>query len=186
MSDASNEANAPVKDLRVRTATLSDAFAVERVLASSYPVQMALAYDRNLLARALPLITKANPALLSSGTYYVAEAADQIVGCGGWSLEEPGSNAITPGTAHIRHFAVMSEWLGRGIGRALLNRCEADARAKCIRVLKCFASRNAVGFYSALGFLRRSDIATEMPGGIAFPSVLMELRLSSELPSERP
>ena len=46
------------------------------VLKECYPVLLAPAYDAALLAKALPLMTRANPALLASGTYYLAEAAD--------------------------------------------------------------------------------------------------------------
>jgi len=56
-------------DFAVRTASLEDAEAVSALLQASYPSLMALGYDPVLFARALPLLTKANPALLSSGTW---------------------------------------------------------------------------------------------------------------------
>lgn len=59
--------------LEIRIAGATDASAVRQVLAASYPVLMADAYDDALLARALPLMTQANPRLLGSGTYYLAE-----------------------------------------------------------------------------------------------------------------
>lgn len=59
---------------RLRTATPDDRAAVSDLLDQSYRVLMAGAYPADLLAQALPLITKANPVLLaafSAGTVFV-------------------------------------------------------------------------------------------------------------------
>ena len=158
----------------VRTATLADADAVHQILLASYPMLMAKAYDPELLRRALPLITRPNDRLLASGNYFLAEADGQPVGSGGWSHEIPGGTARAAGIAHIRHFAVSAAYVGRGVGRAIFNRCEAGARAEDIRLFKCFSSRNAVGFYASLGFKDCGEIEVPMPDGVKFPSVLME------------
>src|SRR6266852_2166089 len=57
----------------IRIAKPSDSDAVSAVLAASYSSSLTACYDRDTLNRALPFMTKANPALLRSGTYYVAE-----------------------------------------------------------------------------------------------------------------
>lgn len=161
--------------IRVRPAKSGDAAAVQRVLMASYPGLMARAYDRQILRQALPLMTRANHALLACGTYYVAEIEGHaIMGCGGWTRDEPGSSVIIPGIAHIRHFAVDAAWVGRGIGRALFERCEMDACADGIRLFKCFASLNSVAFYRALGFECRGTLEITMGPGIRLPSMLME------------
>ena len=164
-------------DIRVRSAETGNAAAVHRVLLASYPSLMAHAYENDVLVLALPLMTRPNHKLLGCGTYYIAEADGDIIGCGGWSREEPGSNLVAPGTAHIRHFGVKAEWVRRGVGRALFDRCEADARNLGICLFKCFASLNAVGFYRLLGFEDRGVIDVAMGPDIDLPSVLMERRL---------
>lgn len=138
---------------------------------------MAEAYEADLLRRALPMITKPNRRLLGSGTYYVAECANEVVGCGGWSLEEPGGTSIDPGIAHIRHFAVAAEHVRKGVGRALFDRCEVDARQRGIRLFKCFSSLNAAEFYTTLGFQLCGPIGVQMPAGLIFPSYLMEKQI---------
>lgn len=163
--------------INVRTARLSDAGSVERVFLASYPPLMAKAYDQELLRRALPVITRPNTRLLASGTYYVAETGGLIIGCGGWTHEEPGATARTQGIAHIRHFAVSEDQIGRGVGRALFDRCEIDARMEKVRMFKCFASHNAEGFYAALGFRLCGEIDVPMPPDLLFPSLLMERRI---------
>ena len=77
---------------RVRVATLNDADMVESVLRASYPNLMTPEYTAELLARAVPLMARGNPALLRCGTYYLAQGPEGAeVGCGGWTLERPGA-----------------------------------------------------------------------------------------------
>jgi GNAT superfamily N-acetyltransferase len=82
---------------------------------------MKAGYDAFFLSAALPLMTRANPTLLQSGTYYLSETQDgTIIGCGGWTFERPGGGEVVPGLVHIRHFATHPDWIGRGIGTALV------------------------------------------------------------------
>ena len=80
------------------------------------------------------MLTKANPALLSTRTWYVVEALganDRLVGCGGWARQRPDmpNERVDPVLGHIRHFATHPNWTRRGLGRALFGRGVADARA---------------------------------------------------------
>jgi len=166
-------------EIRIRTARADDLAAIERVLAASYPVLMAAAYDGAVLARALPMMTRAQPGLVGSGTYYVALADGEIVGCGGWSREMPDVPAEA-GVAHIRHFAVASDWIGRGIGRALYRRCEERARGAGIRVFECWSSLNGEPFYRALGFSRLAAIEVPMSPGTSLPSIHMRRTIGGQ------
>lgn len=136
---------------------------------------MSSSYDADALADGLSVMTKANPALLSSGTYYVAESEQRtIVGCGGWSLERPGTTEIEPGLAHIRHFATHASWLGEGIGRSIYTKCAEHARSAGVQRFECYSSLNAEGFYSALGFRPVRNIEVQLSAHIKLPGVLME------------
>lgn len=159
--------------IRVRVATLDDIAAVECVYRNSFPVLMANAYDSGVLARVLPLFTSANPVLLASQTYYVAELGADVVGCGGWSLGKPGTDSIAPGIAHIRHFATTAQWTGHGVGRALYRRCETDARAAGILTFECYASRNGEPFYEALGFSRVAVFDLALRPDLQIPCIHM-------------
>ncbi len=159
---------------RLRLATPADAVEVGRLLEESYPALMASAYDEAALAPALSLMTKANPALLRSGTYYVAAApAGLLVGCGGWTLEQPGTGAVEARVAHLRHFATHPDWTRRGVGRAIYRQCEAAARSAGVLALECYSSLNAEKFYAALGFARIREFDAELRPGVALRSVLM-------------
>ena len=161
-------------DYALRIATPKDAAAVEALLHASYPTLMTPSYDEAMLAPALELMTKANPSLLGSGTYYLAELpTGRLVGCGGWTLERPGTGTIESGVAHVRHFAVHPDWGRRGIGRAIFSACERAARAAGTRVFECYSSLNAEEFYRALGFQRIRELDIELRPHVVLRGVLM-------------
>jgi N-acetylglutamate synthase-like GNAT family acetyltransferase len=100
-----------------------------------------------------------------------------LVGCGGWTREQPGDGITKEGIGHIRHFATHPEWIRRGIGRAIYQRCEADARKAGITRFECYSSLNAEVFYSALGFERIRPVDLEMTANVLLTSLLMHRRL---------
>lgn len=123
-------------------------------------------------------MTRANPALLRSGRYYVAETAEgTIVGCGGWSQGRPGTNEVEAGLAHIRHFGTHPDWTKRGIGRAIYQSCEDAARAAGFDAFECHSSLNAEKFYHSLGFDRVRFMDIELDCGRVLRAVLMHRRL---------
>jgi N-acetylglutamate synthase-like GNAT family acetyltransferase len=131
-------------------------------------------YDAELLEQVLPQITVAQPGLLESGSYYVAETSDgAIIGCGGWTRERPGTNEIKAKVGHIRHFGVHPDWTRSGVGKAIYARCELDARDAGLSQFECYSSLNGEAFYSALGFRRLAQIEIDMIDGVRFPSVHM-------------
>ena len=167
-----------MNDYAVRVATLSDAAGVSALLQAAYPILMEPAYDEVLLAPALTLMTRANPALLASGTFFIAESRDGlVVGCGGWTPERPGDGAVEATLGHIRHFGTHPDWTRRGIGRAIYRLCEADARSAGITSFECYSAFNAEGFYSGLGFDRIRGIELELGPGVALPGVLMRRQI---------
>lgn len=169
-------------EVLVRVASPRDAEAVGLLLRASYPVLLASGYEPGLLARAIPFMVEANPALLSCGTWYVAEVASSLgvlAGCGGWTLTPPGGRAEPPDPAfgHVRHFATHPDWARRGLGRALFARCLADAQAAQVQTFECNSTIVAEPFYQALGFERLGPMTVLLGGRVAFPGVRMRLRL---------
>lgn len=164
----------------IRTAGPGDAGAVDSVLSASYPALMPAGYPPTVMERVLPIITRSNPALLDTGTYYLAEAVDGTpVGSGGWSFDWPGepTRPPQPGLAHVRHFATHPGWLRRGVGRALLDRCFADAEAAGASRMLCYASLVAEEFYASAGFVAIGRNSMEFPPGNRFDSIVMERSL---------
>ncbi len=74
----------------IRVARPADSDAVTALHIASYSRVLAASYDSDLLGRTLSQMTRANPTLLMSGTYYVAEREPgNLVGCGGWTTARP-------------------------------------------------------------------------------------------------
>ena len=163
--------------LTIRVATPGDAGAVGALLRESYPVLMRPAYGEALSA-VLDVMVRANPDLLASGSYYVAESERGcVVGAGGWTRERPGDGAVEPAHAHLRHFATHPRWCRRGVARRIYERCEVRARETGIRCLECYSSLNAVAFYAALGFETVAGIDVTMGEGRSLAGVLMRRRI---------
>jgi GNAT superfamily N-acetyltransferase len=156
----------------IRPATPEDAEADTNLLAAAYPMLLAPSYEAELLARALPLMTRANPALLRSGAYYLAlSPAGEVVGCGGWTLQRPGApeEPVDPALGHIRHFGTHPNGSRRGIARALMNGCAMEALAASVHRFECYATLSAEPFYRALGFDTVALISVRLSDDVAFP-----------------
>lgn len=160
--------------IRIRPGTLADLADVDALLARVYPRLLKPDYPPSVLVTALPIISRANPALLSSGTYYVAITdMGAIVGAGGWTPDRRDAEL-----GHIRHVVTNDRLLRCGIGRALLTQCFHAAAASGITCLECWSTRTAEPFYAAMGFVTQGAIDIELRPGIIFPALRMSMRLT--------
>jgi GNAT superfamily N-acetyltransferase len=154
--------------LTIRRANPADLTAVDALLAASYPRLLAADYPPSVMVTALPLIARANPRLLASGRYFVAQGTGgRILAAGGWS-GGTGSDA-----AEVRHVVTDHRHTRQGIGRRLMAQVLEDAAAAGCHRLDCLATRTAVPFYTALGFTPLGPVAVTLRPGIVFPAVRM-------------
>ena len=100
-----------------------------------------------------------------------------MIGAGGWTRDGPGSGKIEAGVGHIRHFATHPDWTGRGIGRALVDRCVSEARSQRIARFECYSSLNAVDFYTRMGFKNVRPVELPFGGDLMMLAMLMECQL---------
>lgn len=161
----------------VRATQKSDLAALDALLARSYPVLLKLDYPPSVLVTALPIISRAQPALLVSGTYYGVFDGDTLVGADGWSRTAPNVQRTGPKTGHIRHVVTDHRRTRQGIGSALMDRVIAAVRADGIVRLACQSTRTAVPFYQAIGFEPLGEVQVPLRPGITFPAVKMQMRL---------
>ena len=162
----------------IRPAERGDLAGIDDLLARSYPVLLKDAYPPSTLVTAIPLIARANPGLIASGTYFVVTAGREILGAGGWTSAAPGTGrrgAWT--TGHIRHVVTDHRRVRSGIGRALMTHICADAKGAGMTRLECLSTLMAVRFYAACGFVEVGPVAVNLRPGIDFPAVLMTREL---------
>jgi len=162
--------------LLVRTATPADIGAVDALLGRSYGPLLRPDYPPSTLVLALPRMARAQPHLLASGRYFLAEDEGQLLGAGGWSPEPPGGGAVMPGLGHVRHVATDARAARRGVGRAVMERVMAEAREAGALRLSSLSTLTAVPFYEALGFQPLRPVLLRV-GGADFPAVEMERHL---------
>lgn len=167
--------------LTINVASPSDVARVDELLTASYARLLKAAYDDDLLARALPMMTVAKPDLLASGRFYLAECSNgALLGCGGWSESAPGGAALPAGTAHLRHFATHPDHLGKGVGRLIYRHCARTASSAGITIFLVHASLNAEPFYARLGLAKVSRLDIALSPGLTFPVVEMAGPIASE------
>lgn len=155
--------------ITLRCSTGRDFEAIDGMLARSYPKLLKNDYAPSVMVTAVPLISRANPALVRSGTYYVAETAEgEIIGAGGWA---PSRQA--PGAAEVRHLVVDWRHQRRGIGRRLMMGIFAEAQLQGMRRIEAQSTRTAVPFYAAMGFESLGQVVVPLRPGIEFPAIVM-------------
>jgi len=161
------------EDIRFRIAERRDLSAVDALLARAFPRLLKADYPASVLVTALPIISRARPDLVVSGTYWVAEAGGAVVGAGGWTADARGGGAVPGGAGEVRHVVTDDRWVRRGVASGLMGRAMAQAKAAGIVRLDCLATRTAVPFYTALGFAVLGEVEVPLRAGIGFPAVRM-------------
>lgn len=161
--------------LTVRLAGRADLALVDALLARSYPALLKADYPPSVMVTAVPLIARANPGLVTSGHYYVVtDETGRVVGAGGCTPGRRPVGAAGP-VGHIRHLVTDHRRQRQGIGRQLMEALFAHARG--IGQLFCQATRTAVPFYRAMGFVALGPVSVDLAPGIAFPAEAMARRL---------
>jgi GNAT superfamily N-acetyltransferase len=160
--------------ISLRRASPADLAAVDRLLSRSYPRLLAHDYPPSTLVLAVPRFARAQPELLASGRYFVAEdTAGRVLAAGGWSRRGPSGGPVSETTGHVRHVATDPAVVRQGVGRALMGRVMQDARGAGMQWLDCLSTRTAVPFYRALGFRDVHPVDLQLGAGIVFPAMRM-------------
>lgn len=124
--------------------------------------------------------------LIADGTYHLVELDGRLAGCGGWSFratlyggdhsgELRDARTLDPAhdAARIRAMYTDPDFTRRGIGRLVLARCEAAARAAGFRRAEMMATLAGEPLYRACGYLPIERVANMAPGDVAVPGVRM-------------
>lgn len=175
--------------LTTRLATLADVPALNQLIKLSVRRLGVGHYTPAQLESALKYVFGVDTQLVVDGTYFVAEAAGQVLGCGGWSQRntlyggdqhKTAADSLLDPTrdfARIRAFFVHPDAARRGVGRAILQTCEAAAQARGFRGLELAATPPGEPFYAAHGYEVLERLSAALPDGEQHPIVRMAKRL---------
>jgi GNAT superfamily N-acetyltransferase len=150
--------------MNFRVATLDDVPQLQILIEQSARALARNDYTEAQVEAALKSAWGVDTQLIRDGTYFVVEDEGELVACGGWSRRKTlfGSDA-RPGrepdllnqkndAARIRAFFVHPNFARKGIGRALLQRCEAAAKADGFTAAELVATLPGVRLYAACGY----------------------------------
>ena len=174
----------------LRKASLPDRPELELLIAESARGLSGADYTQTQIEAALGTAFGVDSELIRDGTYFAAEAGGALVGCGGWSRRKTlfggdrqagrASELLDPvhDAARIRAFFVRPDWARRGVGRALLARCEAEAVAEGFRAAQLLATLPGQRLYRALGYVGEEPVEHTLCGGILILFVPMQKQLA--------
>jgi GNAT superfamily N-acetyltransferase len=179
-----------MNDFAIRSASLDDVAAISAVMRESVEAFGADVYTPRQIASALRYICRPDQQLIIDGTYFVAVAENEIIGCGGWSRRRKvysGSassasenDLLDPLSepARIRSMFVRPSFARRGIGRAILQHSEERAASEGFRRLQLVAMRSAGTLYESSGYTAIGDAPVVLEDGVVLECTFMEKEIA--------
>ena len=182
-------------DLEIRAAIEKDRYEIEQLIFLSARELSRGYYTDEQIAAALARVYGVDTALIEDGTYFVAEFDGMLVGCGGWSkrktlfggdqFSDRNSSLLDPthDAARIRAFFVHPNYARRGIGHALLDRCEREAQRAGFDSLELMSTLPGVEFYRACGFKSGKSLNYNA-GGVLLEFLPMKKTFGESIPAK--
>jgi|SRR6185312_15283886 len=174
----------------LRPATAADSAEIEKLIGRSIRALGVADYSAEQIEGALEGAFGLDSQLVADGTFFVVESEGRLVGCGGWSYRRTlfggdarqGRDAATldpkSDAARIRAFFVDPAAARQGIGTALLDRCETEARRHGFRRAQMMATLPGVRLYAARGYVPGARVHYPLPSGLSIEFVPMSKPLA--------
>jgi GNAT superfamily N-acetyltransferase len=169
----------------LRLATTQDIPALNALIPLSARALSAGSYTPAQIESAITHIFGVDSQLIADGTYFVVTADEHVVGCGGWSkrktlfggdqMKGAADDLLDPAhdAARIRAFFVHPDWTRRGIGRRIIEACEAAARRAGYHRMELGATLPGEPLYAAMGYAATERFDIPMPDGEVLPAAHM-------------
>jgi GNAT superfamily N-acetyltransferase len=163
--------------------------AIKQLIADSARQLSREHYDATQIEAAIVTVFGVDTDLIEDGTYFVAEESGTLVGCGGWSKRKTlfggdqfsarDAGYLDPHSepAKIRAFFIHPDHARKGIARAILSRCESEARAEGFRALELMATLPGIEFYKSRGFRETGNFDLDLLEGVKLELVPMRKQL---------
>lgn len=172
--------------LQIRLARADEIPALEQLIARSVRALSVGYYTPRQIELALIHVFGVDSQLIADGTYFVVEVEGELAACGGWSkrrtlyggdqMKAGADNLLDPRieAARIRAFFVDPAFARRGIGKQLIEACEAAARAAGFTRLEMGATLPGEPLYAAVGYRAIEHLSAPLPEGESLPIIRME------------
>ncbi len=173
----------------VEVATEADRDVLVALIDQSARALCATDYSSAQIESALGSVWGLDTQLIRDRTYFIVRAGSEVVGCGGWSwrrtlfgadaYSDRNSGELQPGrdSARIRAFFVSPAWVRRGLGRRILERCEAEAVRCGFSSAELMATLPGVKLYQACGYVPGAAQSFPLPNGMSIDFVPMVKQL---------
>ncbi len=170
---------------RIRKATLGDRATLEALIARSARELSAGDYTPGQIEGALQGAFGVDTQLIEDGTYFAVEISGAIAACGGWSRRrtlfggdknaQRDASELDPlrDAAKIRAFFVDPAHARKGVGRMLLEHCEAAARAAGFSRFELMATLPGVRLYQVQGYVAAAPVQQPVGAGLSITFVPM-------------
>jgi GNAT superfamily N-acetyltransferase len=176
-------------DYSIRHASLDDREQIQRLIAESARGLSREHYDDAQIEAAIATVFGVDTDLIDDGTYFVAESAGELIGCGGWSRRRTlfggdqyasrDASYLDPLSepAKIRAFFIHPAHARKGVARALIDRCESEAAAHEFRAMELMSTLPGVKFYQSCGYVEQGDYDLELREEVKLELVPMRKEL---------
>ena len=163
--------------------------AIKRLIDESARLLSRDHYNDSQIEAAIANIFGVDTTLIEDGTYFVAESDGVLAGCGGWSRRKTlfggdqyssrDTGYLDPASdyAKIRAFFIHPAHARKGVARAILARCEEEARAYGFKGLELLSTLPGIEFYKSCDFVELDDVNLDLPGGVKLEFVTMRKKL---------
>lgn len=128
--------------------------------------------------------------LVKDGTYFIVEEGGRIAGCGGWSFRatlfggdesvvtrEPVRLDAARDPAKVRAMYTDPDFTRRGVGRLILDLCEAAAREAGFSRVELMGTAAGVPLYESCGYRAAAAWQMYQVGEVGVPLLRMEKSL---------
>ena len=164
--------------------------AIQRLIAESVRHLSRAHYSDTQIETAIVTVFGVDTDLIEDGTYFIVESDGQLAGCGGWSKRKTlfggdqyssrDAGYLDPQAepAKIRAFFIHPDHARKGIARAILARCEDEARAQGYRALELLSTLPGIEFYKSCGFVETGNLTLDLTDTVSLEFVPMRKELS--------
>jgi GNAT superfamily N-acetyltransferase len=172
---------------RLRLATIDDAPAIDELMKASIREIFPSVYDARQTEASIRFVASVDRTLIEDGTYFVADLDGELVACGGWSRRDKlytgsgeaagDARLLDPASepARVRAMFTRADWTRRGLGRRILEACEAAAKSEGFSMLSLMATLPGLRLYSSFGFeVIEDNIQIPMPDGTSIEGASMK------------